>query len=127
MAKASVTHIGPDRARQNYLAGLDPRQAQCMGQGHEWPKIRTGKPMPRGVDAVRQRMGQFQVRETCPVCTSVRIWTTLPGGGFDMDIQYRYDHPKWWVVQETGTGVTRRDIKADTWNQFGRAIGATAS
>ena len=119
---ATVSHIGVNRAKQQYLARLSPEQAECMGQGHSWPKIRSGRALPKGVDAVPQKMGAFQVRETCQVCRSVRIWTTLPGGAFDMDIQYRYIHPDNWVTQETGTGVTRRDIRADTWDDFGRAL-----
>jgi len=119
-----VTHISPDAAARNYLAQLSPEQATCLSQGHEWPKIRPGRALPKGVDAVPQKMGAFQVRETCPTCKTVRTWTTLPGGGFDMDVQYRYEHPKNWVTQETGTGVTRRDIKADVWDQFGRMLAA---
>lgn len=120
---ANVTHL-VDRGKQNYLASLDQRQAECMSQGHAWPKIRAGKPLPKGVEVEPQRSSQYQVNETCGTCGSVRTWTTLPGGAFDMDIQYRYQHPKWWVVQETGTGVTRRDIKADIWSQAAAGLRA---
>lgn len=121
---AEVTHINPDHGRQTYLASLSAEQATCMSQGHSWPKIRPGKALPRGVDAVPDKMGAFQVRETCPVCHTVRTWTTLPGGAFDMDVQYRYEHPKDWVVKDSHVEVTRRDIKADVWSQFGTLLGA---
>lgn len=115
----------PDRARQQYLASLSAEQAVCMGQGHDWPKIKPGKALPRGIEAVPQHNGQFQVRETCPVCKTVRTWTTLPGGAFDLDIQYRYEHPKDWVTRHGDVEVTRRDIRADTWEQFGKLLAAS--
>lgn len=124
---APVTHIGLDRSRQNYLAGLSPEQATCMSQGHSWPKIRPGKALPKGVDAVPQKMGAFQVRETCPVCRMVRTWTTMPGGAFDVDVQYRYERPEGWVVRDSSIEVTRRDIKASVWESFGNLLAASRS
>jgi hypothetical protein len=118
----NVRHITRDQGKNQYLASLSPEQATCMSQGHSWPKIRPGRALPKGVDAVPQKMGAFQVRETCPVCDTVRIWTTLPGGGFDLDVQYRYEHPRSWVTKESGVDVTRRDIKADVWSQFGTGL-----
>lgn len=123
----NVRRLNPDRAKQNYLASLSPEQATCMGQGHDWPKIRPGRALPKGVDAVPQRMGAFQVRETCSTCKTVRTWTTLPGGAFNLDIQYRYEHPKDWVVRHGEVDVTRRDIRADTWDQFGRLLATQQS
>jgi hypothetical protein len=127
MARVKVTSITPDAAKSNYLARLDDDQAVCMSQGHGWPKIKPGKPLPRGINVVPEKNGQFQVRETCPSCGTVRTWTTLPGGQFDMDIQYRYEHPKQWTTQEKGTGVTRRDIKASVWKQFGQGLASAPS
>jgi hypothetical protein len=122
-----VRHITPDSGARQYLASLGEAQATCMSQGHSWPKIRPGKALPKGVDAVPQRMGAFQVRETCPVCRTIRTWTTLPGGAFDMDVQYRYEHPQDWVTKHGDVDVTRRDIKADVWGQFGTALKAAKS
>lgn len=119
---AEVHEIRRDGGKARYLASLPPGQATCMSQGHSWPKIRPGKPLPKGVEAVPQRLGAFQVRETCPVCNSVRIWTTLPNGGFNLDVQYRYEHPEDWVIRDGSVDVTRRDIRADVWNQFGTAL-----
>jgi hypothetical protein len=124
---ATVRHISPDQGKTQYLASLGEAQATCMSQGHSWPKIRPGKALPKGVDAVPQKLGAFQVRETCPVCHTVRTWTTLPGGGFDMDVMYRYEHPQDWVTKDSDVDVTRRDIKADVWAQFGGALRSSRS
>jgi len=121
----NVRQLAPGRAEQQYLASMDDEQAICMGQGHSWPKIRPNKPFPKGIETVRQHNGQYQVRETCPVCKTVRIWTTLPGGAFSYDIQYRYEHPERWVVRH-GEDVTRRDIRGHTWEGFARLLNADA-
>lgn len=122
-----VTHITRDQGKAQYLASLGEGQATCMSQGHSWPKIRPGKSLPKGVDAVPQKMGAFQVRETCPVCHTVRTWTTLPGGAFDMDVSYKYERPRDWVVRDGDVDVTPRDIKADVWAQSTRGLSASRS
>jgi len=124
MAQSNVRQLSPGRAEQQYLASMDDDQAVCMSQGHSWPKIRPNKPLPKGIEAIPEKNGQFQVRETCSSCKTVRVWTTLPGGAFDMDITYKYIRPEHWVVRH-GEDVTPRDIRAHVWGGHGKLLASS--
>jgi hypothetical protein len=104
-----------DKRARDFLSRIPEDQLACRAQGHSWPKIRPDRELPRGTSAARQRDGAFQVRETCAVCGTVRTWTTLPGGAFNMDVQYRYEHPQDWVTREQDLAVYGRDYKAELW------------
>ncbi len=121
-----VTQIRtPEQQARDFLANLPDDQLECMSQRHVWPVIDLHKTsLPKGISAARQHDGCYQVRETCPNCGKVRWYTTLPGGVFDVNAQYRYEDPQNWVTKHDDIEATRRDYKAEL---FRRAAGQLTS
>ena len=95
--------VTPIRSASQYLSEMDNDQLTCRGQRHQFPVLRPGRKIPRGVTA-RITDGVTEYEWTCPVCGTVR--TQVPGE------QYRYSHGKRWmrIPRETGlTAATMRD------------------
>lgn len=105
-----LTVVDADMA---YLHDLDDNIVVCKGQRHDFAKIRPGK-LPRGLEAVPQKDGCYQIRQRCRNgCGVVRTMTTLPGGVFDMDVQYRYEYENPAFHAPRDTGLTARDYMAE--------------
>jgi hypothetical protein len=102
------------------LHGVDDRTVACRGDHHDWPILKPG-PLPRGVSAVPQHDGCFQVTITCKNCGRWRRKTTLPGGGYDTSAVYAYGGgPKDFSAKEDSQrgGLTRTDYTIELWRRM---------
>jgi len=116
----------PEQQARDFLGTIPDEQLACMSQRHPWPVIDLKKKtVPKGISALPQHDGCWQIRETCPVCGKVRWYTTLKGGAFDTSVQYRYEDPPNWVVRHSEIEATRRDYKAELFRRvLGQSFGA---
>jgi hypothetical protein len=110
----------PDVKHDRYLNGIDDDIVACKGGHHDWPHIKPGK-LPKGVQAVPQRDGCFQIRETCRSCRLVRIKTTLPGGYYDASAKYVYTDSVGYYAP-SGLGVTRYEYAAELYRRLAESI-----
>jgi hypothetical protein len=92
----------------------------CRGQGHSWPKIRPGK-LPRGMKAIPQHDGGYELVTTCRDCGMVRRLITLPSGMIDMPAKYSYVQPDGYKAPK-GSKVTRRECLAESWRRMREEI-----
>jgi hypothetical protein len=110
-----------------YLTKTDDVILACRGQGHAWPKLRTGrkaKPLPKGITARKWYDGSWQITSTCLDCGMERTLTTRPGDGLlDYPAQYRYVQPEGYASPK-GSGITRRDALSESWRRVLDVIGS---
>jgi hypothetical protein len=102
----------PDEARQEWLYSTDPAILGCRGQGHAFPKIKTGKLDPkRNWLEHSQHDGQWQLVQLCrDGCGTERCVTTNPGGtDIDLPARFRYRRTKPGYSPPAGVRVTRRE------------------
>lgn len=116
-------YYAPTPAGRAYIESIPDPQLECMSQHHQWPLIKLGrKKFPKGISAVPQQDGCFQIRETCTNCGKVRWFTTVKGGFFDTSaiVVYRYDDPDGWVKRPRNEilDVTRRDLTAELFSRL---------
>lgn len=115
----------PRELRDEYLHGLDDKLLACRGDHHVWPQMKVGRVLPRGMSAVRQRDGCFQLRQRCSNCGMVRTKMTLPGGRWDLDAGWVYtDKPRGYAAPK-GSEITRLDAVAELGRRIQDAITAT--
>lgn len=108
----------PEQQSKAFLGTVPDDQLECMTQRHPWPLIDLrDKRLPKGIRAVRQHDGCYQIEETCPNCGKARWYTTLPGGVFDVNVIYRYKDPQGWVTKHDDVEATRRDYKAELFRR----------
>jgi hypothetical protein len=96
------------RSPEDFVNSLDDDFLSCRGDRHSFPKLRPG-PMPRGVNAVRQFDGSFQLTFTCPDCGTERTRTTLSGGGIERPVRYTYRYPQGYQSPK-GSGLRKTDF-----------------
>jgi hypothetical protein len=118
MAKVfKIVEVGetdPDGAE--WLHGLDDRIIACRGDHHDWPVLRPGK-LPRGIKAMPQSDGGYQLTITCRGCGRQRTRTTLPGGLLERGARYGYKDPKGYKAPR-GLGLTRQDYVDELWRRI---------
>lgn len=110
-----------DEARKTGLEWLQTvasdEVVECHAQGHGFEKL-TVRKTRKGVVAVPQQDGAWQIQEPCRNCGTVRTFTTLPGGrllysgSFDYDYQWpkEYHPPK-------GSDLSKADWKQELWRR----------
>lgn len=84
----------PGQTAKDFLLNIDNDLLACRGQGHAWPKLKPSKRPKRGIRAVPQRDGCYQLTTTCRDCGMERVLTTLPGGAIDHPARYTYRAPE---------------------------------
>lgn len=105
----------PQTEAAAWLHQADDKLLACRGQGHAWPKVRRDK-VPRGIRAIPQHDGSYQVTFTCRDCGMDRTLTTLPGGQLDLPAQYTYRAPPGYKSPK-GSRINRRMAFAETWRR----------
>jgi hypothetical protein len=120
MTEATTRHAmasSPARRRRiaTKLSEIPDGQLTCRAGRHDWPldKLQNGKALPRGLAAVPQNDGCYQMRDTCQRCGKVRVVTTLPRGIFDVSADFAYSDPADWVTLADELDVTKRDLRAE--------------
>jgi hypothetical protein len=101
------------------LTDMDDRQVTCMTEGHDWPRHRLGRIIPKGIYYYPNADGTKQRVDTCKCCGTKRMRTTLVGGARDRTQQYDYEHPEWWIHFHEADEMTRGRI-ADEHSWRGR-------
>jgi len=101
-------------AAQRWLEALDDAWLACR-YNHAFPKIqaRNGK-FPKGVSArPTQRLGHFQIRQTCRDCGIVRTFT-CQGDIFASGRSYAYEWPDGYQMPRGASAyITIEDINAE--------------
>jgi hypothetical protein len=120
-----VVEDPPDVQAAEWLQSADDKILACRGWGHSWPKVRAGR-MRKGISAVRQHGGCYQVTFTCADCGMERTLTTLPGGQLDLPAKYTYRQPKGYASPK-GSGISRRDCAGESWRRAVETVAATGS
>ena len=126
MARISATerimpvHDDSEKLAQDWIFNSPDSILACRGQGHAWPKLRPGR-MPKGMSALPQREGGYQLITTCRDCGMERTLITLPSGEIDMPARYAYRQPDGYKAPK-GTHVTRRECLAESWRRMREEI-----
>jgi hypothetical protein len=105
---------------------IDDSIVGCRAWGHDWPKLRPGKRIPRGYRPALQTDGTVLVTEVCGQCGKERYSYTLRGGVFDRAAHRVYVDPKNWVVIPADERVTPRDFQAEAYRRMHEEIMAAA-
>lgn len=97
------------------VSEIPDNQLACRAGRHKWPldDLQYGKPVPKGLQAIPQVDGCYQLRDVCQRCGKVRVLTTLPKGVFDVSADYDYRNPSDWVTLGEELNVTKRDLRAE--------------
>jgi hypothetical protein len=101
---------------------IDDNIVACRAWGHDWPKLRPGKPLPRRFRPALQTDGTVLTTEICGNCGKERYTYTLKGGVFDRGAIRRYADPANWVVIPADERVTPRDFQAETYRRLHEEI-----
>lgn len=117
----------PDQAKADFLHNLDDKFLECRGDHHDWPVLKLGTDLPRGVSAIRQRDGCYQLKMRCKNCGKVRSKLTLPKGVWDLDVGWAYPEVPKGFASPPGSGVTRMDCVAELGRRLQEQIVKGAS
>lgn len=71
------------------LAHVSNETIECRGDQHDFPRVRIG-PLPKGIRAIPQHDGSYQMVISCLNCGRERTRTTLPGGYFERGVRFSY-------------------------------------
>jgi len=108
-----------DHKALEYLYGLDDDVVSCLGDHHDWEKLNPRK----GIPAVANHDGSYQLISTCGDCGRIRFKTTLVGGAWDMTAKWEYrDGPR----PPKGLGLTRTAYAAENGRRISEALRAQA-
>jgi hypothetical protein len=117
-----------DREATDLIASIPPDQLACRARRfHDFPILRAHRTVPKGITAVPQADGCYQIRETCRVCGLIRYKTTRPGGAYDLDAHYVYERPDDWVVIPRDLDITQADLQAANWELCAEQLFAEAT
>lgn len=83
------------QATQAWLVHYDDRFLVCRSQGHTFPPLVPGKPLPRSAHTQRdyRREGAWQLVEYCSRCRRERVTTLTPGNVLGPGVHRRYKDP----------------------------------
>lgn len=129
MGKRNITLIDPAVTRQQDMSDIDDEIVFCRARGlggHDWPKLRPHKRIPKNFHPVLQRDGTVLVTETCNACGKSRWYESGVGGAFDLGSKKRYKNPQGWKVMDRDLGYTSRDFDAEAWRRLQEEIMAMA-
>jgi len=105
-----------DQRQKDWLNHLPDKFIPCRGDHHDWPVLKPG-PLPRGVRAVPQAGGCYQVIVTCRNCGRERMKTTLRGGALDRSAIYKYRDPEGYAAPK-GLDLSRADYTAELYRRM---------
>ena len=100
---------------EGWLQHTDDKFLACRAQGHAFPKLRKGK-LPKGMSAVRQHDGAFELIAVCRDCGTERRLNTLPKGELGFPARYRYAYPEGYKSPKR-SGVTGRLALLELWRR----------
>jgi hypothetical protein len=114
------------KAQKDRLDGLDPRILACRGDRHDWaPMVIKGGLLPKGVSAIRQRDGSYELRQECRTgCGRYRRKRTLPGGRVPYGTPWGYAGGIEGFSEKPGMQMTRTDYKEALEDRITSAIRA---
>jgi hypothetical protein len=115
VARKNLALVTADTARQRDMADVDDEIVFCRARGlggHDWPKLRPGRQIPRNFQPVLQRDGTMLVTEVCGACGKERWYVTGVGALFDKGAKKTYKNPRNWRVM---SGYSSRDFDAEAW------------
>jgi hypothetical protein len=107
---------GKEETPEDWLYNTSDIILACRGQGHAWPKLRAGR-LPKGVNAIRQIDGSWEIVSICRDCGMERRLVTLPTGDIDYPARYTYKSPKGYKTPK-GSEITRRDCLSEGWRRM---------
>lgn len=121
--------VTPIRSKKRILSEIDDDQLACRasGQGHDWPKLRPGKPIPKNLRHEKQEDGCYLRVETCRCCGKRRYRYTLPHGVYDRNALYWYEDPKNWKRIPRSAEVSRADMAAEVTERMAPLLFAEES
>src|SRR5260370_39427019 len=97
------------------LSEIPDEQLASRAGRHRWAldELETGVPLPRGLSAIPQHDGSYQLQDECSRCRKTRIVTTLPKGVYDINAEYTYHNPDDWVTLHQDLDATKRVLRAE--------------
>jgi hypothetical protein len=129
MPKRNLQLVDASTTRQRDMADIDDEIVFCRARGlggHDWPKLRPGKRIPKNFQPVLQRDGTVLVTELCGACGKTRWYESGVGGAFDMGAKKHYKDPRNWKVLPRDLGYSSRDFDAEAWRRLQDDIMRTA-
>ena len=119
-------HLQLKDQRREDMADIDDEQIFCRARGfaggHDWPKLRPGKRIPKNFHPMLTREGTLLVTETCRACGKVRWYMSGVGGMFDLGSKKRYKDPENWKRLARDLGYSSRDFDAEAWSRMQEQI-----
>lgn len=116
-----------DMEAQEWLYDVDDIYLACRGQRHAFPKLVSGKALPRGVRTVGPyRDGVMELIWTCPDCKTKRRVVTAPHAVLEPKATYSYKHPRGYKSPK-GSKITPRQCLAETMRRIGEELWAGAA
>lgn len=104
------------------LTHISSEQLTCMAEGHDWPKLRLNRPVPKGFRSILNNDGTALWIYTCELCTTTRSRDTLRYGIYDDQATYSYVYPKWWVHFTADDEMSRARLKRELSKRVYEAI-----
>lgn len=115
--KAASTQAMPIPQEVSYLdpglTRMSDEQAECMSEGHLWPRLRLNKPVPKGFNSFPNDDGTNQWVWVCQSCGTTRSRTTLKYGIYDEGATFSYVYPPSWIHFTLEDEMSRARIKRD--------------
>jgi hypothetical protein len=108
----------PDVEAQDWLYSADNKVLGCKGQRHDFPILRPGRSLPRGLRIEGPyHDGVMELVFTCRAgCGTVRRLVTAPAAQLDLPAMYRYKYHDAYKYPK-GSGITKRDCLYETWRR----------
>lgn len=113
-----VIETDPEQAAAEWIMHAQDAIIGCRGQGHAWPKLKTGKQNSKYVRIdIDQKEGVWQLVQICRDCGKERVVTTQPQThDIDLPAKFRYRDPEGYKAPK-GIRVTRRACFAESWRR----------
>lgn len=120
MATVVVDNRTVEERQADWLHNLPNKFIPCRGDRHDFPVLKPG-PLPRGIRAIPQHDGSFQMVSICRNCGRERTKTTLPAGVYDFSAKYTYKDPAGYKAPR-GLGLTRADYIAELYRRVAESL-----
>ena len=104
------------------LTRMSDEQLTCMAEGHDWPRLRLNRIVPKGFRSLPNADGTSLWIYTCGICGTTRRRMTLRYGLHDPEASYSYTYPDTWIHYTLEDEISRARLKREVSKRMYEAI-----